>query len=166
MLRIFPCCISDAAQFVAEYHRHNRKPVGGLFACAIEERRGESWERVGVGLASRPVARMTDATVFFEITRCCTTGAKNAPSMLYGALCTAGFALGYQCAVTYTREDEPGTSLRAANFARVRDVPADGWNRPARARGLTLFGEESDDVIGKVRWERWRSRSARPARGS
>jgi hypothetical protein len=49
--------------------------------------------------------------------------------------------------VTYTRADEPGTSLRAAGWievARTKKRKAGGWNnRPGRA---------SHEAIQKIRW--------------
>lgn len=34
MLKIKPCHIKDAKEYVAQYHRHNIPPVGGKFAIA------------------------------------------------------------------------------------------------------------------------------------
>jgi len=34
-LRVAPSTVKAACRFVAEHHRHNRPPQGGLFACAV-----------------------------------------------------------------------------------------------------------------------------------
>lgn len=118
-------------------------------------RRGEVL--VAVGMAARPVGRGLDDGVTLEVSRVCTLGDHNAASMVYGALCRAAEALGHRRAVTYTREDEPGTSLRASGFEVDAMLPARaGWDAPTRRRQTTnLFGERiHDQGVGRVRWVR------------
>ena len=155
LLARVPCTISAARRFVGHHHRHSLPPVGGLFAVGI----AKGGELVSVGIAGRPVARELDDGCTVKITRCCTVGTPNAASMTYGALCRAGRALGYTLAVTYTRDGEPGTSLRAAGFVPVAVVRADGWDRPGRRRhDVDLFGAPTKPPGAKVRWHRtlWR----------
>ncbi len=51
--------------------------------------------------------------------------------------------------ITYTRGDEPGTSLRAAGWRRVADRPArSGWDTPSRPHE-----DKGDDHVARVLWE-------------
>ena len=149
---IVPSTVSAAQKWVAEHHRHLPKIQGGLFACGVED----DGVQVGAAIAANP-ARVWQGTGRFCIARVAVVEglrinnhASPYCTMLYGALCRAGKALGYVEAWTYTLESEPGTSLRAAGFYFM------GWsqggngheNRPGRkvvrpekkgrwARGLT-----------------------------
>jgi len=150
-LTVVPCFITDAKRFVAKHHRHNLAPVSGLFAVGLMD----GGELVGVGIAGRTVARMLNDGFTIEITRCCTLGTPNASSMIYGAICRAAKALGWRKAITYTREDEPGTSLRASGFTCVAKTAAATWDTPSRARrSETLFGTMEGQDCAKNRWER------------
>lgn len=150
VLELVPMTIGAARAFVGEHHRHNRPPVSGLFAVGVRQ----DGVLVGVAIAGRPVARALDGGDTVELTRVCTTGTKNACSKLYGAACRAAAALGWKKAVTYTQDGEDGTSLRAAGFRAAGTVRARSWSCPSRPRGLPLFGEAADTVVGKTRWER------------
>lgn len=99
-------------------------------------------------MVGRPVSRYLDDGLTLEINRCCTDGTKNACTILYGAACRAAKALGYKRIVTYTRETEPGTSLKASNF--VCDGKAGGthWNGQ-RYQQMVI----TEDVL-KVRWSK------------
>lgn len=111
---------------------------------------------IGVAMAGRPVARALDTRRNVEIHRTCTTGERNANSMLYGAICRAAKSLGYATAYTYTLQSESGASLRAAGFEIDGAVPARAtWSCPARHRIQTnLFGEETRPTGPKIRWKR------------
>lgn len=149
-LRTLPITLGEARRFVAENHRHNLAPQGGLFAVAA----GAGSEVVGVAIAGRPVARALDDGRTVEVVRCCTTGHRNACSMLYGAITRAAKALGYHRAVTYTLAEEPGSSLKASGWTRDADLPArPSWSNPSRPRYDTdLFGTERRPTGPKVRW--------------
>jgi hypothetical protein len=75
-------------------------------------------------------------------------GAENVCSMLYGALCRAGKALGYTEAWTYTLPHEPGISLRAAGFDRRGLTKGGEYDRPSRHRAPAVRPER------KQRWVR------------
>lgn len=143
-LEIRPVKWREAKAFVEQYHRHLPHITGWLFGCSV-------WcgERmVGCVVVGRPVARHLDDGQTAEIVRCVVLdGCKNAASMLYARARRAAFALGYRRVITYTREDEPGTSLRAAGFDAAADCKVQVWNRPSRNRARQL------PVIGKKRWE-------------
>ena len=82
-----------------------------------------------------------------EVLRCCVDGSKNACSQLYAAAWRAARALGYRRLITYTRADEPGTSLRAAgwrlDFTQRR---VHSWHRPGRPRA------DKTALIKRMRW--------------
>ena len=89
-LQIVPMTIKEAQAYIATHHRHHQPPVGALFSVAVAE-----GDRIcGVATVGRPVARPLDDGWTVEVTRNCTDGTKNAPSMLYGACWRAAKALG------------------------------------------------------------------------
>jgi hypothetical protein len=129
--RLIPITLRDAANFVAGHHRHLGPPRGHRFSIAA----AAGSDLVGVVIVGRPVARMLDDGLTAEVTRLCTTGYPNTCSLLMGAAWRAARAMGYLRMVSYTRADEPGTSLRAAGWYRVALRPArSGWHTPARPR--------------------------------
>lgn len=143
-LDIRPCDFWTAAEFVRVHHRHRKAPAGHKYSIAIYE--GDKLR--GVCMVGRPVSRCLDDGLTLEINRCCTDGAKNACTMLYGAACRAAKALGYKRIITYTREDELGTSLKAANF--ICDGTAGGTHWTGKRYEQT---EMILDVM-KVRWRK------------
>lgn len=152
-LEIVPVHRDAAFAFVRTHHRHSPIPPASWKFGAALEREGE---RLAVGIAGRPSAAPLQDGRTIEVTRVCTLGDRNACSMLYGALCRAAKALGYQRAVTYTLASEDGASLRAAGFAideELDDRP--GWNSPSRPRyEMDLFGEIRRAPGPRKRWKR------------
>jgi len=145
-LRLVPISQKTALDAVARWHRHNKPPRGDLFRVGVATDAGTL---VAVGIASRPVARAYQDGQTVEVSRVSSDGTPNACSMLYGALTRAAFALGYRRVITYTRADEPGTSLRAAGWHVVAERPARaGWNVPSRPRDDRLY-----DVVPRTLWE-------------
>lgn len=155
-LRLVPSNLDEANAYVARHHRHSKAVLGQKFSVAVAVRHGVR----GVAISGRPVSRALDDGTTIEIYRCCTDGARNACTMLYGACCRAGAALGYLLAITYTLASEDGASLRAAGFAPVAEVKDRQWDTPARARA------ERDLVGDKVRWERQIGGNSRLAQNS
>lgn len=150
-LEVVPVTRDVARAFVQREHRHTKRFTGWRFGCGLENAAGELR---GVAAASNPKARELDDGRTIELVRVCTLGDRNACTQLYGALCRAAKALGFQLAVTYTLASEPGTSLRAAGFAPVATVPAREFHG-GRARYVeNLFGELERPVEDKIRWER------------
>ena len=142
---LVPCTIREAKKFVAAHYCHLPPPAGAVFAVGLaddEEDPDRAFDHpagrilIGVALVGRPSARMLDDGQTLEVTRCCVAdGAHNGCSHLYGACWRAAKALGYTRLVTYTRADEPGTSLKAAGWRVVARRPAyTGWWRAARPR--------------------------------
>ena len=134
-------------------HRHLSCPPGHLVAFAVCS--GEiggalfgEWTH-GIAVIGRPVSPKLQARGYLEITRCVTDGTPNACSALYG-VCRrwARRTRPGSVLVTYTRSDEPGTSLRAAGYileATSVNTSTRWANRPGRIKG--------DDIVKK----RWRA---------
>lgn len=125
-----PITFEEAASFVDRFHRHHKRPQGYKFCVAV----GDGETVLGVAIVGRPVGRMVDDGWTLEVTRVCTTGHKNAASMLYGACWRAAKALGYKRIRTATLAEEPGTSLVAAGWTRIGTTPGGSWSRVTRPR--------------------------------
>ena len=110
MLNIIPISLKKANAFVTAHHRHHKPTAGHKFSIGCEQ----NGQLVGVAIMGRPVSRYLDDGRTLEVNRLCTTGEKNACSMLYAAAARAAKAMGYRKIITYTLDTEPGTSLRAA----------------------------------------------------
>ena len=115
-------------------------------------------ELIGVAVAALPSARLLCDGETIEITRLCTTGARNAATMLYGAITRAAKALGYTRAYTYTLQTEPGTSLRASGWKEDARLEPQTWDRPNRTRHVSqapLFGEPpAFKPAPRIRWRK------------
>ncbi len=128
-MRVTPISLEEANAFVAIHHRHHKPVPGAKFCIAVSD------EKVrGVAIVGRPVARMSDDGMTLEVNRCCTDGARNACSMLYGAAWRAAKALGYTRLITYTLPAEGGASLRGAGWTLVGLRGGGNWNVPSRPR--------------------------------
>jgi len=120
---IAPIHLKEAKEYVKENHRHNIPPVGGKFAVAVKD--GEKIH--GVAICGRPVARKLDNGYTLEVYRCCTDGARNACSMLYGACVRIARDMGYKTVITYTLQSESGASVKAANFTYDGEAGGEQW---------------------------------------
>lgn len=129
-LQVTPIDFAEANAFVAAFHRHHKPMPGVKFCVAVSD--GETVR--GVAMVGRPVARNSDDGFTVEVNRCCTDGARNACSMLYGAAWRAAKALGYRRLITYTLPDEGGASLRAAGWKLIGLRGGGNWNVPSRPR--------------------------------
>lgn len=150
---VVPITFREACRYVAEHHRHNEPPRGHKFSIGLRR----DGELVGVVMASRPVARGSDDGATIEIVRLTTEGDRNACSRLYGAACRAAFAMGYQRVITYTLEDEPGSSLRAAGFTLDGLTTGGAWKHtsgPRSAELPRLFDPPKMPTGPKHRWVR------------
>lgn len=129
-MKVAPITFRAANAFVKEHHRHHRPVQGMKFAVSVKD--GE--KLIGVAIVGRPVARHFDDGLTVEVNRCCTTGERNACSMLYRAAWRTAKEMGYTRLITYTLPDEGGASLRGAGMRLVGEAGGGNWNVPSRAR--------------------------------
>lgn len=146
MREIVPIVRDAAFAWIDRIHRHSERPVSWRFGCALVI----DGEMRAVGCAGRPSSRIIEQCEprTIEITRVATDGCENACSQIYGALCRAAAALGFNKAITYTLSTEPGTSLAASGFVRVAKVAAKHWDTKSRPR------KETRAAVPRWRWER------------
>lgn len=144
-LQLVPVTFTEAAQFVAMWHRHNIPPIGHKFSLGV----ADDDELVGVAIVGRPVARNFDDGRTLEVNRTATDGTRNANSMLYGAAWQVAKNLGYRRLVTYTQANETGASLRAVGWSVVAQrPPRSGWTTPSRPRE-----DRGQDLMPRTLWE-------------
>lgn len=129
-LELVPVNLDEANVFVARLHRHHNPVPGAKFSIGV----ADDQEIRGVIIVGRPTARMSDNGFTVEVTRCCTDGARNAPSMLYRAAWRAARAMGYRRLITYTLPEEGGASLRGAGFKLLGEAGGGSWSRESRPR--------------------------------
>jgi hypothetical protein len=158
-LRLVPVSLREARAFIAEHHRHNDPPRGAKAVVGVQDAAGDLR---GVGVLSRPVARGSDDGRTAEVTRVATDGARNACSMLYGALARAAWSLGYDRVITYTLAEESGASLRASGWTEDARLEARGparqWDDPRHAAARPgLFYDPKVPTGPKVRWVKERA---------
>lgn len=126
---IIPLSFHAACSYVNQQHRHHAAPQGYKFALGATD----GISLVGVIIAGRPVSRYEDNGRTLEITRLCTrSGFKNLCSLLYARVLRIAKEMGYTSVITYTLEDEPGTSLKAAGFHFEGIVRGGSWNGARR----------------------------------
>lgn len=142
-MMLVPISIAEASRFVLHHHRHHRPPRGALFALGAEL----DGVLVGVAIVGRPPRGLQDGRTV-EVTRLCTDGTKNACSFLYGRARRAARALGYTKVITYTRQDEPGASLRGAGFEQEALLDARSWAEDSVAR----IRHDRSTPAARVRW--------------
>ena len=142
-LYLTPITLPEANEFVDRFHRHHGKVVGHKYSIAVSDD-----EKVrGVCIVGRPVSRYLDDGWTLEVNRCCTDGAKNACSMLYGAAWRAAKAMGYKKLITYTLKTESRASLLASNWKLIGEAGGGNWNVKSRPR------VDTDNQQLKLRWE-------------
>lgn len=162
-MEIRPVTLREARKFIGLHHRHNLPPRGWRFGVA-------AWQddrMVGVGVASRPVARGLDDGLTLEIIRTCTDGTDNANSFIYGALCRAGKALGYHRVVTYTLATESGASLKASGFVVDAELEArEAWvySGGVSREQTDIFGDHRRPPGAKTRWSKQLVKPTRTAK--
>lgn len=138
---------------VDEHHRHHWAPVASRFNLAVYN----GMVRVGVAVVATPVSRVLAKAEpgTLEVTRVATWGAlrRNACTKLYGAAVKEARRRGFTKLITYTlRDEEDGTSLRAAGFVAVAESAGGTWDRPGRTR--TTRQGKAPNTGAKIRWER------------
>jgi hypothetical protein len=147
-LKLCPITFKEACNFIDAHHEHHPAPQGWRWGHGV--RNGH--DLVGVATVGRPVARAYDPRYVVEVTRACTNRnlhsavTRHAASMLYGAAARSARARGFGRIITYTLEDEPGTSLIAAGWVPERRVRGKSWSAPSRPR------IDRAPTCPKVRW--------------
>lgn len=126
MLKLIPVSLKEANAFVAEHHRHHKPVTGHKFSIGCQS----MGRLVGVAIVGRPISRYLDDGLTLEVMRLCTTGERNACSMLYAAAARVARAIGYRKIITYTLDSESGSSILAA-----------GWQCTGKAGGLHWTGK-------------------------
>ena len=137
-----------AKNFVAEHHAHNKPPAGWRFGAGAYN--GPTL--MAVVMVGRPVARKIDQANVVEVNRLCVrrdvpAGWRwNICSMLYGWAAREARMRGFSQIMTYTRDDEPGISLRAAGWAQTHTTRGRQWSCPSRPR------QYDTNVVNRQRW--------------
>lgn len=149
-LRPVPITFRQAADFIAEHHRHHKPPRGSKFIVGAQL----DGILVGVVVVGRPIARALDDGLTSEVTRTCTTGDRNVNSFLYGIAHRISREMGYRRQITYTEEGESGASLRAAGFKMVAELEArPNWANSSK-RLKHLRDETVREGVVRYRWEK------------
>jgi len=144
-MKIIPITLKTANQFVAQFHRHHKPSVGHKFSIGLADNN----ELIGVAIMGRPVARGSDDGFTIEVARLCTTGQKNACSMLYQAAARASKELGYKKIQTYILEIETGTSLKASGWKMEAITTGGQWKHTDGKERRT-----DQPTMPKQRWVR------------
>jgi hypothetical protein len=135
--------LSEAQEFVAQYHRHSDPLKRHVFSIGASVRYGRFYDEIqplGIVTVDRCSSAWSKRRDHIEIRRLCTRpDTENLPvaSFLLGKAKQACFAMGYRCIITYTKPHEKGASLKAAGFHMQR------W----RVRAF-----EGGRVDGRVQW--------------
>ena len=148
-LELIPLSLKESNLFVTNFHRHNKKVQGAKYSL------GASYndQLVGVAIIGRPVARKLDDGFTAEVTRVCVLedAPKNTNSFLYGRAWRVWQQMGGKRMVTYTLQEESGSSLKAVGWKILGETG--GWKE---GKGWqTRPGREWQPVVGqmKFRWE-------------
>ncbi len=142
--------LAEAKQFINEWHRHNKPPVGWRWGHAVSN----GGLLIAVAMIGRPVARKIDHKQVVEVNRLCVHPdldaalVWNAASQLYGAAAREAKRRGFSKIITYTLESEEGVGLKAAGWTAEATTRGGTWNRPSRER------QDSAPTCRKIRWAR------------
>ena len=141
-LKAKPVTLKEANEFVKARHRHHKPTVGHRFSVGATL----DGKLVGVAIVGRPVARKTNQYYVAEVARLCTDRTPNACSFLYAKAASAAKSLGYWYIQTFILDEEPGTTLRAANWTLLGDTSGRSWSVPSRHR------DDQHPLFPKQKW--------------
>jgi hypothetical protein len=151
-LRIVPCSLRKANDFVEVYHRHSIRTSrdGGKFAIAAA--RGPAV--VGVAIVGNPLSATLMDGFTAEVLRVCVLpdAPRNCNSLLYGACRRVWFAMGGALILTYTLTEESGASIRGAGWtlaALIKGHDTKTWGK----KDHLYRTEQAVLAKGKRRWE-------------
>lgn len=142
-LVVVPCSNEAAKTYVDSFHRHHGSSVQARFSIAAADETGMVR---GVAMVGRPVARLLDDGWTLEVNRLASDGCPNACSLLYSAARRVAKEMGYRKLITYIREDEPGTSLKASGWKFEEAIRARSWDMPGRQR------TDKTEIVRRGRW--------------
>ncbi len=149
-LTVRPVDLATAKAFVRDHHAHCSVPAGWKFGAQLMN--GPT--RCGVVIVGRPVSRVLDRQRdTLEVTRLCLD--RSLPPALNWTGCSTAYGWaarearkrGFRRIITYTRQDEAGTSLIAAGWSIDGETAGGSWSRAGRRR-------ESRNTVPKHRWSR------------
>lgn len=152
-LRIIPCSLRKANDFVAVYHRHSKRTArnGGKFAIGI----ASGNQVIGIAICGNPLSATYMDGVTAEVLRTCVLPdpPKNCNSLLYGACRRIWFEMGGRKILTYTLTHESGASLRGAGWTLAAEIK--GHDTVTWGKSDHLTSRKQQDIIGerKYRWE-------------
>lgn len=151
LVHVVPLTVPVANKAVAAWHRHHA-PIPGGFAwfCLGAVVAGQLR---GVAIAGRPTNRNNDDRQTVEVLRVASDGTPNVCSALLGACGKAGRAIGARRVITYTLDEETGSSLRAVGWTREADGITSWWtHKGADGNGRAAAVERDHMKQTKVRW--------------
>lgn len=156
-LRVIPCTLRKANDFIELYHRHSIRTSrdGGKFAVAVAEWHGDGPNAVcGVAIVGNPLSATLMDGFTAEVLRACVLphGPKNCNSLLYGACRRIWFEMGGRLILTYTLDEESGASLRGAGWemaALVKGHDSKTWGKKDHLKRF----EQTVLERNKRRWE-------------
>lgn len=144
---VVPLTLPVANRYVDQLHRHHA-PIPGGFGWWCIGAVVDATVR-GVAIAGRPTNRNNDDGQTVEVLRVATDGTPNVPSALLGACSRAARAIGAARIITYTLDDESGSSLKGAGWVREADGIQSWWHR-GMSRTPAVDREHMNKQ--KVRW--------------
>lgn len=146
-VRIVPISLPTANAYVATLHRHHAPvPPGFPWFCIGAVSNGVL---CGVAIGGRPTNRNNDNKFTVEVLRVATDGTLHTPSALLGACARAAKAIGAERCITYTLEEESGTSLRAAGWIQEKSGISSAWMY-GNTRTKAVARDHMDKK--KIRW--------------
>ena len=138
-----PINLSEANDFVANFHRHNKPVVGAKFSIGCSDGK----KLVGVAIVGRPISIRKDDGVTAEVTRCCVVD--DAPlgscSFLYACCWRAWKSMGGKRIITYTLKKEGGSSLKGAGWKVLHEVEihkGKGWTNRKNREWQAVSGQQ------------------------
>lgn len=153
-----PISAHSLRRFIERHHAHCGAPVTWRFHNAVFN----GATLIGVAVVGNPVAPALMHRGIVEVNRLCVRRDVpaalrwNAASMLYGWCAREAEQRGWGKIITYTRADEPGTSLAAAGWEKEATIRARGWHSTRRSRS------NRNSWIDKIRWSRTLAPRAAP----
>ena len=126
-LHLVPMTLREANEAVGRWHRHHGTFPAGLdyFRLGAVDDEGELR---GAAIVARPPNRNSDDGFTCEVVRVATDGTRNACSFLYGNAAKLARSMGFRRIITYTLDDESGSSLRAVGWKAEKDGIRSYWH--------------------------------------